>query len=364
MNFPFSSLKSIFVKHHCLPEQLVFFITNRCNMRCRHCFYWKNLNTFPDPSLDEIKKISNNIGRFNFLTLTGGEPFLREDLCQIATMFAQNNALYRISIPTNGYLTSSIVTTVRNILQNVKNCKILVKVSFDGYGLQHDSIRQKKGSFQNAVSTFQELKQLEKDYKNFTAGIIMTICNINQDYITQAYQRINQELHSWHTAVNLIRGQVKEDFLKNVDLQKYLELTGLVLKDFNNTGHISFQDAFYWAYKRQLYRTVSEVITRENFFLPCYAGRLFGVINSDLEVYPCELLNTSFGNLRDCDYEFKKIWFSPEASKINKQISDIKCVCTSECNLQINMFFNFKLVVKLLLSLISYKLGYHENCIR
>ena len=58
------------------PLQFIFFITSKCNLRCRHCFYAENLNK-PDSelSIDEIEKISQNMNDLLWFSMTGGEPF-------------------------------------------------------------------------------------------------------------------------------------------------------------------------------------------------------------------------------------------------------------------------------------------------
>jgi len=46
------------------------------------------------------------------------------------------------------------------------------------------------------------------------------------------------------------------------------------------------------------------------------------------------------GNVRDVDYDFKKLWYSPRADEIRRYIRDTKCFCTYECFLTVNILFN------------------------
>jgi len=41
---------------------LIFFVTNRCNFKCNHCFYWQSLNINDVLSTENIKKIIDSIG--------------------------------------------------------------------------------------------------------------------------------------------------------------------------------------------------------------------------------------------------------------------------------------------------------------
>ena len=46
------------------------------------------------------------------------------------------------------------------------------------------------------------------------------------------------------------------------------------------------------------------------------------------------------GNVRDYDYDFKKIWYGPKADEVRRSISKGKCYCTYECFLTVNILFN------------------------
>ncbi len=47
-----------------------------------------------------------------------------------------------------------------------------------------------------------------------------------------------------------------------------------------------------------------------------------GVIFADGSVYPCEMLESSFGNLRDFDYNLGKLWKSRTAKEVRNRIQD------------------------------------------
>ncbi len=45
------------------PPFLVLFINSICNMKCEHCFYWRELNAKDDLTKDEIFELSRSLGR-------------------------------------------------------------------------------------------------------------------------------------------------------------------------------------------------------------------------------------------------------------------------------------------------------------
>ena len=56
---------------------MIFFVTDRCNARCKHCFNWDKIRdskSTEELSLEEIKKISSHFGRIKYMTYGGGEP--------------------------------------------------------------------------------------------------------------------------------------------------------------------------------------------------------------------------------------------------------------------------------------------------
>ena len=87
LNFFHHLHKSINKKNQ-LPSYFIFFPTSRCNLSCSHCFYHDSLNKrFNELTLDEIDTFSKTMDPLLTLALTGGEPYLRHDLDQIARIF-------------------------------------------------------------------------------------------------------------------------------------------------------------------------------------------------------------------------------------------------------------------------------------
>lgn len=65
-------------------NMVLFEVTRRCNLYCKHCCVDASQN-ITDLSLKNIKKILAELSKYNLniLTLTGGEPLLREDIFTI-----------------------------------------------------------------------------------------------------------------------------------------------------------------------------------------------------------------------------------------------------------------------------------------
>ena len=78
------------------------------------------------------------------------------------------------------------------------------------------------------------------------------------------------------------------------------------------------------------------------------AGRKLVILSETGEVLPCEILGTSFGNIRDYDYDIKRLLASTVNQQlIKKKIIDSKCKCSFECALAANVVWNHKAQPKL-----------------
>ena len=97
------------------PNYMIFFVTARCNAACKMCFYKENMDnnlTKEELSVAEYEKISARIEYINVLGISGGEPFLRQDLAEILKVFYRNCRPLVVDLPTNAYLTEQVLRQV------------------------------------------------------------------------------------------------------------------------------------------------------------------------------------------------------------------------------------------------------------
>ena len=91
-----------------------------------------------------------------------------------------------------------------------------------------------------------------------------------------------------------------------------------------------------------VYENVYKTSITNAFISNCYAGSLFGVITPNGDVFPCEILDEKYGNLRDYNYDLKIIWKTKNKKNFCKKIKDEKCFCTYECAWTFNILGNKK----------------------
>lgn len=141
-------------------------LTNRCNMRCRHCLYSAGEQKIEEMSFREIKKLAKEFvdisGKQGTLNLFGGEVFLRKDIFDIIDYVISLGLT--IGITTNANLPKEIIKEI------IK--REIGRLSIDINGANsnsHDWLRNKKGHFRQSIEIIQTFVKSGK----FTASNII-----------------------------------------------------------------------------------------------------------------------------------------------------------------------------------------------
>jgi MoaA/NifB/PqqE/SkfB family radical SAM enzyme len=327
------------------PIQLTFFLTRKCNARCPFCFYLSRRDAPPDPELtfEEIRKVSASLGRLLWLAFSGGEIFLREDLAAITTTFYKNNRPAIILLPTNGLLPGRIREQTEAILKKCPKSSVVVKVSLDGPEEVHDSLRRVPGACRKALETVDALRPLLVKYPNFELGINTVFCSANQGYMDGLIDFVRKlEGISTHT-VSLVRGEVAEEGLKEVDLAVYRRTIERLEADLKGAPGSRYR------FRGSRLKTAQDIVQRRLIhdtaeqnkrLIPCYAGRLTLVLTETGELYPCESFANRMGNVRAWGYDVKKLLAGGDAQAALRAVQESGCHCTHECYMMMNILFN------------------------
>ena len=209
-----------------LPEYLVFYVTFRCNARCKACNIWKGDNNKKREQELDLTQISQIFSKKIFanllsVNLQGGEPSLRDDLPKIAEIICQKAPkIQSISITTNGLDTERTLTMVRetsDICKKYNKC-LVICFSVDGIGEYHDYARG-HGAFEKVSKTIEKVKEIKN--KRDPNLVITTNCLLTTNNI----YNIN-EIEKWQREVfstnNLSIVEFREHFLNAEDLGSHL----------------------------------------------------------------------------------------------------------------------------------------------
>ncbi len=348
---PFRHIDSVFWKQR--PIHFTFFLTRRCNARCPFCFYPPSEPSEDNSELtiEEIEKISASTGKLLWLAFSGGEIFLRTDLVEITRLFYKKNKPAIILFPTNGLLTGVISEKIEEILKHCTKSTIVVKLSLEGPEQVHDSIRGSKGAFQKTLQTYDALGELPEKYPNFELGVNTVFSSANQAHMDELIEFVNRlDKIKTHT-VSLIRGEVSDKKLKNIDMGKYFQTIKKIESNLKNrkSSIYRFRGARLKAAQDILQRNlIHKTVIQNRQLIPCYAGKLNLVLTESGDLYPCESFTMNMGNVRHKGYDIKKVLQTEEAKKVIRSIQEKSCYCTHECYFMTNILFNPRMYPALL----------------
>jgi MoaA/NifB/PqqE/SkfB family radical SAM enzyme len=348
------------------PQYLILYVTNDCWMKCKHCFYneeFRDENNIQNNelSLSEIEKIADSIKKILYLSITGGEPFLRDNIEEIINLFTKKNKIYRCQMPTSGFDTPLVIEKTNKILKQNPTIPFRVHVSLDGNEEIHDKIRVRKGAYKNAVETIIGLNKLKNKYSNFDVAIATTISNYNENIIHEISDIVETINPFGEWCINIIRGKPIDSEICNVSPDNYMKAEEIIskkIKEGTYKGYKGHATAKWLTAKNVVRRRIIKEILENNYKGGgCSAGSLGGVVYPDGSVFACELLNKCFGNLRNYNYNFPLLWNSKNADEIRNWIQDNKCICTQECNLSTNFLIQPNLWPSLIIERIKYSRG-------
>jgi MoaA/NifB/PqqE/SkfB family radical SAM enzyme len=241
------------------------------------------------------------------LNITGGEPFLKEDLSDILDIV--KTRAKRVVISTNGFLTKKTLEVMK------KHRDVGIRISFDGIGETHNRIRGIKKAHPLALETLKGLKALGiKDL-----GIAVTISDLNAQDLVPLYRlacenkvelatAILHNAYYFHKEDNTIHDKSRVEAGINNLLRAYL-------------GSSNPKDWFRAYFTRGIIdhmhgreRSLKCTMATDSFFIDPFG-----------DVRPCNVMNHPFGNIRK--RSFQEIWTGPEAEDARKKVD----ACSRNC---------------------------------
>lgn len=146
------------------------YITEKCNMRCKHCYLGKRLSHYKNMPLEDIKNAIQfmSINNTKKCTVIGGEPTGCDNFFNTIELLNE----YKISciIDTNGWFNKKMLDKLKSY--NIEYISFSLDSSKCDY---HDFIR-KPGSFEKVIKNIEYAVKL-----NLNVRIIPTITKYNQN---------------------------------------------------------------------------------------------------------------------------------------------------------------------------------------
>lgn len=283
--------------------------TYRCNAKCHMCNVWQ----YPTEKKDEIRpEVLKKLPLLAFCNITGGEPFMRDDIEEIVRVVREKAK--RVVISTNGFFTDRILDVAR------KNRDIGIRISIEGLPAANDELRGLKDCFDHGIRTLLELQRM--GIKDIGFGI--TVSDRNAKDMIELYQLAKAMNLEFATAAvhNSFYFHKYDNEIKNKE--EVIACFEELIKELLRTNRVKNWFRAYFNYGLINY------IKGGRRLLPCEAGTENFFVDPWGEVRPCNGLEESIwmdsmGNLNK--NSFDEIWTSPKAKEIREKVKN----CPKNC---------------------------------
>jgi MoaA/NifB/PqqE/SkfB family radical SAM enzyme len=331
--FPFYKLPVYYLNKrfnfgNLLPLNVVFVITSRCNSRCATCFIWKHQGNIKDElRVDEYVKILKTMKKVFWVTIGGGEPFLREDFLEIVLNICNYLKPKIVNIPSNGSMPEKIFYAISKLVYKYPGTQFLLNLSIDHISERHDQIRGMHDNFRTICNTIERLRHIKNT--NFSVGVHTVISKYNIIDFPYIHNFVMENIKPDSYIIE--NAQARAEFM-NSDislLHNESDYIGIIdyfvnrLKNHAPTGIGKLKRAFRLVY----YDSVRKSLISKKKPYTCYAGHISCQISPDGSVWACATKKFSLGELRENNYDFQKLWFSCLANQTRNEIRKLDCYC-------------------------------------
>lgn len=274
-------------------------VTYRCNARCTMCNRYKAPSR-PDEeiSLETIKKLP----KMYFTNITGGEPFIREDLPDIVRELYKKSD--RIVISTNGYFTDRIIALAEEFPE------VGIRVSIEGLEQTNNEIRGLPDGFNRGYSTLKKLVEM----KHPDVGFGMTVQDRNAPDLVPLYKLSNELGMEFATA------SLHNSFYF-VEAKNIIHDRPMVAKNFENLINelLKSNEPKKW-FRAYFNHGLINYIYGQPRLLPCDMAFDTFFIDPYGDVMPCNGTKDKevMGNLNEQSWD--ELWESEQAERVRNVV--------------------------------------------
>src|SRR5687767_8620556 len=335
MSAPRDLVRSAVAKYTPLhPTVFIFHCTFVCDARCEMCSNWTRGNRKEDMTLAQIEKVfSSNLWRdIENASLSGGEPTTRNDMVDICRLMIDKfPKLRKLTLNTTGITHHRAIPMLTKVVElcNERNVIFSTRVSIDGVGEMHGSVRNVRNAFEKAGKTIAAMKELQKT-RRLNFGISSTIFSKNLDdaenilawakteKLDIVFNMVrftdamlgNSDLASTCSPIGEEEERMRQFFLDRVRMDSMF--------DGQNYVYMHYADMIANGYHRMA---------------PCPFQTQGIMLNPDGGMFFCENSDV-VGNVKETDPE--ELYFSAASQAHRDQVRDTKCpTCLSPCQMNV-----------------------------
>ncbi|XXF81427.1 radical SAM protein [Myxococcaceae bacterium GXIMD 01537] len=311
-----------------LPINLTVSVTYSCPSRCKTCDIWQK--KVDDLRVDEYARVFRSLGHSPmWVTVSGGDQFLREDLPEIFRLIRHILRPSVINLPMNGLITKRIHELLPRIARETVGSQLVLNLSIDDIGERHDELRGAKRNYQKILDTFRFVRELQREHKHIAVGIHTVISKFNVERIPEIYEELIQlQPDSYLTEIAEQRVELgtlakditpsAEDYAKAAD---FLTAKMRTRRSKHPVGRL------VESLRLEYYELVKRTLVEKTQVIPCFAGWASAHLAPDGDVWGCCVRAEPLGNVRQTDYDFGKVWFSGQAEAFRRSVRAKECAC-------------------------------------
>ena len=135
------------------PSYCTYLVCDRCNARCGMCDSWR-MPRGVELTPEQVAQVFGKVGSLDAVRLSGGEPFLRADLLELAEAVMAASSPGVLHITSNGSFPDRIAEFARAFS---RPRRLHFLISFDGLEEEHDASRGRKVTFERALRSVDAL---------------------------------------------------------------------------------------------------------------------------------------------------------------------------------------------------------------
>lgn len=329
-----------------LPLNITLSPSPRCNSRCLTCNIW--MKREDELSLEEWDRVLGSLGQAPFwFTISGGEPLMYPHVVELAKLVYDRCRPGVINIPTNAIL-SSIPDRVERIARACPDSQLIVNLSLDGVGEKHDRIRGIPGNFAKFEERLAQLLALRRRLPNLTVGIHSVVSTFSVGHLDELIAYADRS-GADQFITEIAEPRVELDTV-GLPITPGAKAYGRAIdrliayvraRPFKGMARVTE------AFRVEYYQLVKRILEVQDQAIPCYAGWVSAQIYADGTVWPCCVRADDLGNLREHDYDFRRIWFGDRIREVRRSVAAGECHCPLANAAYTNMLHDVPTLVRI-----------------